>query len=346
MPQSSVRNTVPGIKAVITYHFEVLFRDMLDKSLDKLQCREDFGHENIVFVAVIMKSYRITVIVIDSGGGDGGPSKIPSDVFFHSPGVTFVRFGINVKAVRVIAVNGGSCFVEGRAEPFFHLTKQGGLKRISEQLIIEMFYMAPETMVTEPAFRDETVDVRIPFKITAEGVEDADKTGSEILRAVEFAEHAKNDTANSGKEDAEKRPVREKEGTQLLGNGKDTVPVDHIEDLKGHGSGTVDGIFISAGRAEPAVTTERNKLVLPTVTGVHCTTKRRVTTMKHSLDVVNNRLPGMQQVNHFFIMVIKNRLEFIHKSIMERNGTKEKPHPSRLRGRGAEVSKTLFYSLE
>ena len=49
----------------------------------------------------------------------------------------------------------------------------------------------------------------------------------------------------------------------------------------------------------------------------------------------------MQDVYHFFVMVIKNVLEYVHKIIMTQK-KKRKPHPSRLRGRGVEVSKTLF----
>ncbi|MBQ6635107.1 MAG: hypothetical protein IJH81_01910, partial [Lachnospiraceae bacterium] len=49
--------------------------------------------------------------------------------------------------------------------------------------------------------------------------------------------------------------------------------------------------------------------------------------------------------NHFFVMVCKDFLKDIHMNIIEEMDGKKKPHPSRLRGRGVEVSKTLCSSL-
>ena len=40
---------------------------------------------------------------------------------------------------------------------------------------------APEAIVTDTAFRNQAVDVRIPLEITPKGMEDHDKAGSEIL---------------------------------------------------------------------------------------------------------------------------------------------------------------------
>ena len=50
----------------------------------------------------------------------------------------------------------------------------------------------------------------------------------------------------------------------------------------------------------------------------------------------------MQDVYHFFVMVIKNVLEYVHKIIMTQ---KKKGNPTlKIEGQGAEVSKTLFVS--
>ena len=42
-------------------------------------------------------------------------------------------------------------------------------------------------------------------------------------------------------------------------------------------------------------------------------------------------------------MFFEDFLKNIHRNIIEEAKKKRKPHPSRLRGRGVEVSKTLFY---
>jgi len=42
-------------------------------------------------------------------------------------------------------------------------------------------------------------------------------------------------------------------------------------------------------------------------------------------------------------MFFEDFLKDIHRNIIEEAKKKRKPHPSRLRGRGVEVSKTLFY---
>jgi len=44
-------------------------------------------------------------------------------------------------------------------------------------------------------------------------------------------------------------------------------------------------------------------------------------------------------------MVGKDLLQDIHKTIIGRLKEEENPHPSRLRGRGVDVSQTLFYCI-
>jgi len=44
------------------------------------------------------------------------------------------------------------------------------------------------------------MDMGIPFKRSAEGVEDADKSRSEILRLIDLSKHEKNDRLNSAEQ--------------------------------------------------------------------------------------------------------------------------------------------------
>ncbi len=50
----------------------------------------------------------------------------------------------------------------------------------------------------------------------------------------------------------------------------------------------------------------------------------------------------MEDIFNFFVVFYKNLLKDVHKSIMREFRVENNPTPSRLRGRGVEVSKTLF----
>ena len=189
------------------------------------------------------------------------------------------------------------------------------------------------------------MDVGIPFKITSESMKDEDKPGGKHFFLVYFVEHADNNTLNCLKKDRKKRTVFEKEMSQFRINGEDTMTMLNIDDLKGHGGSAVDGILSSTGWTKSAMAAKRNKFKSSTFAAtIHCATKRRVTAVDHALDIFNNRLSRAQCINHFFVIISKDVLKYIaHKIIMEDKEQENNPYPSRLRGRGVEVSKTLFY---
>ena len=88
---------------------------------------------------------------------------------------------------------------------------------------------------------------------------------------------------------------------------------------------TVDGIFSTAGGAETAVAAERNKLKFATfVTSIRGATERRVTAVKHPVNISDDRLAGMKDIKHFFIMVFKDVLEDYYAGYVSR----KQPHPS------------------
>ena len=69
--------------------------------------------------------------------------------------------------------------------------------------------------------------------------------------------------------------VIEKEITEIFINGEDTMAVLNMNQFEGHTGSAVHGVFVTAGRAETAVATERNKLKLTAVrTAIHGTAKR------------------------------------------------------------------------
>ena len=92
--------------------------------------------------------------------------------------------------------------------------------------------------------------------------------------------------------------------TQLLRNRKNAMSVNALNDFEGHGSGTLDGIEITAGRAETAFAAKRNKFERTTRrTPVHCTAEGRSSTMNHFLDTFKNNRACFQGVIDFFVMI-------------------------------------------
>ena len=68
----------------------------------------------------------------------------------------------------------------------------------------------------------------------------------------------------------------------------------HIYDFEGHGSSAFDGIFRTASRTEPTVTTKWNKLKSTTGgTAVHGTTKSWIPAVNHSVNVLDDRFTRM-----------------------------------------------------
>ncbi len=79
-------------------------------------------------------------------------------------------------------------------------------------------------------------------------------------------------------------------------------------------------------------------------TAIHCATEGRITAINHLINVFKFSITWMKGVFNFFKVFTKNLLENVHKLIMKEVERKENPNPSRMRGRGADASKTLFYA--
>ena len=60
-----VRFTVPGVNAIITDHLEMLFRDMLSQPGYEIEDRNCFSDELFIFMPVIMKRDKVTIIRIN-----------------------------------------------------------------------------------------------------------------------------------------------------------------------------------------------------------------------------------------------------------------------------------------
>lgn len=87
------------------------------------------------------------------------------------------------------------------------------------------------------------------------------------------------------------------------------MPVSRAYNLKRHGSGAFNGIFVATGWTETAFASERNEFIFTTgTTAVHGTAKRRVTAAEHTVNVFHNGGSGVCGIKDFFIMVSDNSL--------------------------------------
>lgn len=141
----------------------MLFRDMPDEPLYEIHNRDRFFHICIILMPVIMEGNKVAVIFINPGGRNDRPAKIAADVFNNSSGIAFVWLCVNIETVLVLPVATGFNLFERRTNTGFHVVQQSGTESITEEGIVKMRDVAPETVITVTTFGNETVDVRVPF---------------------------------------------------------------------------------------------------------------------------------------------------------------------------------------
>lgn len=143
----------------------MLFRDMLDQTFDEVYYRNGFLNILVIFMPVVMKSdgLGIFVIMVDPGGGNDWSSEITPDIFCYNFGVTFVWFGIDVKTFFMIRVALGFYFFEGGTKFSFHFIKECSSESVAQVSVIKMMDRSPETIIAETTFRDQAMDMGIPF---------------------------------------------------------------------------------------------------------------------------------------------------------------------------------------
>ena len=158
---------MPGIKTTITDHFKMFLRYMPDKAFDEVHNGESFFHIGIIFVSVIVKGHIFAIIFVNARCGNDGSAKVTPDIFDHSIRVTFIGLGIYVKSMFIVTVAEGFGFLKRRTYYTFHFIEKSGAECISEIGIVEMPDIFPETIVTEAAFGQKTMNVRVPFQVTS-----------------------------------------------------------------------------------------------------------------------------------------------------------------------------------
>lgn len=117
--QAVINLPVSGIKAIVSCHFEIFIRDMLDKKFDKVNGRKSLPDERIVFMPVVMESDVNAIVRINSGEGDNRASEIAADIFDNRIRVAEIWLCINIKAIFVFMIYIRFSFFERGTNTFF-----------------------------------------------------------------------------------------------------------------------------------------------------------------------------------------------------------------------------------
>lgn len=209
--QTFIFFAVSCINTIIPDHFEMFFRDVSDKSFDEIHDRNRFDNQFFIFMPVVMKGDGITIIMVNPFCGDDRASEISADVFNNIRRITFVIFGIYIEAIDMIFINVRFNRLERRTDMFFKFIEECSTEGVPEVSVIKVVNPAPDNVITTAAFRNETVNMRIPFEVTPKSVENTNETGDEVFRFIDFVKHTKDNASDSRKETIQKTSVFQKE---------------------------------------------------------------------------------------------------------------------------------------
>lgn len=187
------------VDTVVPEHFEMFFGDMHDKASDEIKGGNAFPDGLIIFVPCVMKSYIFPIVFINAGGSNDGTAEVAADVFKGDIRRAGIGFSTDIEAFRMIFIDIIPDFAERRADRSSHFFKEDFAESIAEKSIVKVFYGTPGSDITSGAFRDKDMNVRIPFQIPSEGMQDTDKTRREIFGCIDLREHAEDNIPDRGK---------------------------------------------------------------------------------------------------------------------------------------------------
>lgn len=177
-----------GIEAIVTNVAEMRIRNMDDQFLDEFNGR--FDHIITFFIPVVMvkpmDNIGLLIVTDDAAFSDAGPAGIThivgdaridviAMVFVFKFFIFFLGPGMDVKSFRMIFIQDRFSALERRADFFFDEAKQFVLEGLSQFGEIEMGEELEGIFIRGiDQFRNEGMDMRIPFEITAKGMEGGD----------------------------------------------------------------------------------------------------------------------------------------------------------------------------
>lgn len=168
------------------------------------------------------------------------------------------------------------------------------MKRLTEVRIIEEFHCAPGSVIGISAFGEKAVDVWIPFKGTAKGMKDTNKSRDKIFRFVQGEKEFLDDIGNSFKKAVKEEAVFKEKMAEGFVNGEDQVPVGTVDEFKRHSSRSVIGVFSATGRTKLGMTAKRNKLEGSAMgAAIHGAAIRRISAVNDFFDIFQDNRSGI-----------------------------------------------------
>ena len=284
-----------GIEAIVTNVAEMRIRNMDDQFLDEFNGR--FDHIITFFILVVMvkpmDNIGLLIVTDDAAFSDAGPAGIThivgdaridviAMVFVFKFFIFFLGPGMDVKSFRMIFIQDRFSALERRADFFFDEAKQFVLEGLSQFGEIEMGEELEGIFIRGiDQFRNEGMDMRIPFEITAKGMEGGDHAKmidmAVVLEGIvreldafspELADEgsidkSRNGIASSDEEDIEVGSVLAEPVSETVRDGEDDMSVFGIEAERGGLDRKLFGIFDAAGITETrmAVSVDGSKVI-------------------------------------------------------------------------------------
>ena len=284
-----------GIEAIVTNVAEMRIRNMDDQFLDEFNGR--FDHIITFFILVVMvkpmDNIGLLIVTDDAAFSDAGPAGIThivgdaridviAMVFVFKFFIFFLGPGMDVKSFRMIFIQDRSSVLERKTDLFLDEAKQFILEGLSELGEIEMGEELEGIFIRGiDQFRNEGMDMRIPFEITAKGMEGGDHAKmidmAVVLEGIvreldafspELADEgsidkSRNGIASSDEEDIEVGPVLAEPVSEAVRDGEDDMSVFGIEAERGGLDRKLFGIFDAAGITETrmAVSVDGSKVI-------------------------------------------------------------------------------------
>ena len=268
---------------------------MDDQFLDEFDGRLDDIITLFIFVIMIipMDDIGLFIKTDDAAFSDAGPAGIThivgdaridviAMVFVFKFFIFFLGPGMDVKSFRMIFIQDRFSALERRADFFFDEAKQFVLEGLSQFGEIEMGEELEGIFIRGiDQFRNEGMDMRIPFEITAKGMEGGDHAKmidmAVVLEGIvreldafspELADEgsidkSRNGIASSDEEDIEVGPVLAEPVSEAVRDGEDDMSVFGIEAERGGLDRKLFGIFDAAGITETrmAVSVDGSKVI-------------------------------------------------------------------------------------
>lgn len=284
-----------GIETIVTNVAEMRVRNMDDELLDEFDSRFDHIISFLILVVMVkpMDNIGLLIVTDDAAFSDAGPAGIThivgdaridviAMIFIFKFFIFFLGPGIDIEAFGMFFVQDGSGAFERGTDLFLDEAQQFILEGLSELGEIEISEEFKGIIVRRiDQFRNEGMDMRIPLKITAKGMEGGDHAKmidmAVVLEGIvreldafspELADEGSIDKSRNGvacgdEEDIEVGPVLAEPVSEAVRDGEDDMSVFGIEAERCGLDRKLFGIFDAAGITETrmAVSVDGSKVI-------------------------------------------------------------------------------------